>query len=194
MDVDDRQLIDEFVARNSEAAFGALVNRYINLVHSAAARQVHDAQLAQEVTQAVFILLARKIGSLPRRVVLPGWLYRTARFVAARAVRAETRRHRREQEAFEMQQLSSADPAWQRVAPLLDDAMEHLGETDRNAIILRFFQDQPLQRVGASLGISEEAARKRVDRSLEKLRGFFGRHGFTITAAALATALGTRAV
>src|SRR5436190_7949777 len=112
--MDDRQLIEEFVGRNSEAAFGAIVNRYLNLVHSAAARQVHDAELAQEVTQAVFILLARKMGSLPRQVLLPGWLYRTTRFVAARAMRAETRRHRREQEAFEMQQLSAADPSWQR--------------------------------------------------------------------------------
>src|SRR5580765_4366594 len=194
MDVDDRQLIDEFVARNSEAAFGALVNRYINLVHSAAARQVRDSQLAQEVTQAVFILLARKIAGLPRQVLLPGWLYRTTRFVAARAMRAEQRRHRREQEAFAMQQLSSADQTWQRLAPLLDNAMDQLGETDRNALVLRYFQDEPLQRVGASLGISEEAARKRVDRSLEKLRSFFGRHGFTISAGVLATALGTRTV
>jgi len=93
--MEDRQLIEEFVARNSEVAFGALVNRYINLVHSAAARQVRDAQLAQDVSQAVFILLARKIPSLPKQVLLPGWLYRTTRFVAARAVRSEQRRHRR---------------------------------------------------------------------------------------------------
>jgi len=114
--MEDRQLIEEFVAKKSEAAFGALVDRYINLVHSAATRQVHDAQLAQEVTQAVFILLARKIGELPAKTLLPGWLYRTTRFVAARAVRAEQRRHHREQEAFEMQQLSSPDPTWQRMA------------------------------------------------------------------------------
>src|ERR1041385_2330769 len=132
--MEDWQLIEEFVAQNSETAFGVLVNRYINLVHSAAARQVRDAQLAQEVTQAVFILLARKIPNLPKQVLLPGWLYRTTRFVAARAVRAEQRRHRREQEAFEMQQLSTLDQTWQRLSPLLDDAMEQLGETDRNAV------------------------------------------------------------
>src|SRR5580765_2170684 len=114
--MEDRQLIEEFVARKSEAALGALVDRYINLVHSAATRQVRDAQLAQEVTQAVFILLARKIGELPAKTLLPGWLYRTTRFVAARAVRAEQRRHHREQEAFEMQQLSSPDLTWQRMA------------------------------------------------------------------------------
>ncbi len=192
--MEDWQLIEEFVAQNSETAFGVLVNRYINLVHSAAARQVRDAQLAQEVTQAVFILLARKIPNLPKQVLLPGWLYRTTRFVAARAVRAEQRRHRREQEAFEMQQLSTLDQTWQRLSPLLDDAMEQLGETDRNAVILRFFQDEPLQKVGARLGISEEAARKRIDRSVEKLRSFFSRRGFPISAGVLATALGTRGV
>ncbi len=192
----DSQLLDEYVSRNSETAFQSLVSRYLNLVHSTALRQVRNAPLAEEVDQAVFILLARKASRLrkAKNLVLGGWLYRTTRFVAARALRGELRRQRREQEAFEMQQLSSADDTWRRIAPLLDEGMEQLQQSDRDAVIVRFFQDEPLRAVGGALGISEEAARKRVSRSLEKLRAFFVRRGFTLSTAALAVALaGSRA-
>ena len=187
--MEDWQLIQEFVTEKSERAFRDLVNRHLNLVHSVALRQVRDAQLAEEITQAVFILLARKAGSLHKNIVLAGWLYRTTRFVAARALRAEQRRQRREQEAFQMQQISSSDDTWKRMAPMLDEAIEQLGKTDRDAVILRFFQAEPFHKVGASLGISEEAARKRVDRSLEKLRALFARRGLAITTTVLAVAL-----
>ncbi|MGO9204204.1 MAG: sigma-70 family RNA polymerase sigma factor [Limisphaerales bacterium] len=192
----DSQLLDEYVSRNSETAFQSLVSRYLNLVHSTALRQVRNAPLAEEVAQAVFILLAHKASRLrkAKNLVLGGWLYRTTRFVAARALRGELRRQRREGEAFQMQQISSADETWRRIAPLLDEGMEQLGQTDRDAVILRFFQDEPLRAVGGALGISEEAARKRVSRSLEKLRAFFVRRGFTLSTAALAVALaGSRA-
>ncbi|MGO8679236.1 MAG: sigma-70 family RNA polymerase sigma factor [Limisphaerales bacterium] len=187
----DSQLLDDYVTRNSETAFQSLVSRYLNLVHSTALRQVGNAPLAEEVAQAVFILLARKASRLrnTQNLVLGGWLYRTTRFVAARAQRGELRRRRREQEALQMQQLSSADETWRRIAPLLDEGIEQLDQTDRDAVIVRFFQDEPLSVVGGALGISEEAARKRVSRSLEKLRTFFARRGFTISVAALATAL-----
>ncbi len=187
--MEDRQLIHEFVTENSERAFHELVDRHVNLVHSVASRQVHDTQLAQEVTQAVFILLARKAAGLPKDVVLAGWLYRTTRFVAARALRAEQRRQRREQEAFQMQQISSSDDTWKRLAPLLDEAVEHLGRVDRDAVILRFFQEESFHQVGARMGISEEAARKRTNRSLEKLRAFFARRGVVMTSTALTAAL-----
>ncbi len=192
----DWQLLEDYVTRNSEGAFQSLVARYLNLVRSTALRQVRNTSLAEEVAQAVFILLARKAARLrnSKSMVLGGWLYRTTRFVAARALRGELRRQRREQEAFQMQQLSSADESWRRIASLLDEGIEQLGKTDRDAVILRFFQDEPLHAVGAALGTSEEAARKRVSRSLEKLRAFFVRRGFTISTAALATALaGSRA-
>jgi RNA polymerase sigma factor (sigma-70 family) len=187
----DSQLLEEYVTRNSETAFQSLVSRYLNLVHSTALRQVRNAPLAEEVAQAVFILLARKAPRLrnTKNLVLGGWLYRTTRFVATRASRGELRRQRREQEAFQMQQLSSADDTWRRIAPLLDEGIEQLDQTDRDAVIVRFFQDEPLRAVGGALGISEEAARKRVSRSLEKLRAFFVRRGFTLSTAALATAL-----
>jgi RNA polymerase sigma factor (sigma-70 family) len=187
----DSQLLEDYVTRNSEPAFQSLVTRYVNLVRSTALRQVRDATLGEEVTQAVFILLARKAARLrkTKNLLLGGWLYRTTRFVAARALRGELRRQRREQEAFQMQQFSAADETWRRIAPLLDEGIEQLDQTDRHAVILRFFQDEPLREVGGALGISEEAARKRVNRSLEKLRAFFTRRGFTISSAALLTTL-----
>jgi RNA polymerase sigma factor (sigma-70 family) len=192
----DSQLLEDYLTRRSESAFQSLVARYLNLVRSTALRQVRNTSLAEEVAQAVFILLARKAADLRKRknLALGGWLYRTTRFVAARALRGEQRRRRREQEAFQMQQFSSADETWRRISPMLDEGIEELGQTDRDAVILRFFQDEPLHAVGAALGMSEEAARKRVSRSLDKLRAYFVRRGFTISTAVLAAALaGSRA-
>ena len=185
----DWNLLCEFVSRDSQSAFQDLVNRHINLVHSVAFRQVQDSQLAEEVTQAVFILLARKAPRLKEETILAGWLYRTTRFVAARALRTEQRRKRREQEAFQMQQAHSSDSTWSKLEPILDDGIEKLGEAERDALLLRFFEEQPFNKVGDVLGISEEAARKRVDRSLEKLRTFFSRRGFAVTTAVLAVAM-----
>jgi len=194
MNMEDWQLLHEYAARKSETAFRALVERHLGLVRSAAVRQVRDPQLADEVTQAVFILLARKAGNFGRGVVLPGWLYRTTHFVASRAQRAELRRQRREQEAFAMHQLSSPNEAWRRISPWLDEAMERLGEKDRNAVILRFFQDQSLIQVANKLGVSEEAAKKRVARALDKLRGFFARRGFIVSGTVLSAALAAHSV
>src|SRR6266498_3015580 len=114
--MDDWGLLQHYVERNSEAAFRELVDRYLDLVRSAASRQVNDTQLAEEIVQAVFILLARKAAGFRRTIVLPGWLFRTTRFVATRALRGERRRQRREQEAIHMQELSSRDDAWRNIA------------------------------------------------------------------------------
>lgn len=187
--MDDWQLIHEYVERNSEQAFRSLVDRHVNLVHAAARRQVADPHLAEEITQAVFILFARKAAGLRRGVVVPGWLYRTTRFVACRALRDAQRRHKYEQEAARMQQNLSSDDTVQRLAPFLDEALSQLGEPERVAVILRYLQEKSLREVGAQLGISEEAARKRVDRSVDKLRGFFARRGFAVSSAGVATAL-----
>ncbi|HLP76737.1 MAG TPA: sigma-70 family RNA polymerase sigma factor, partial [Candidatus Paceibacterota bacterium] len=191
--MEDWQLINDFVTRGSELAFRQLVNRHLALVHSAALRQVRDTQLAQEVTQAVFILLARKAGGFSKATVLPGWLFRTTRFVATRALRSEIRRQRREQEAVQMQQISSSDENWRVIAPLLDEAMARLGEKDRAAMILRFFDEKPFGEVGAALGISEEAARKRVARSLETLRTFFSQRGVVVPAVVIGGLLSANA-
>ncbi len=187
--MDDWQLLQDYVARESDAAFRTLVNRYVNLVYSVALRQVRDAHLAEEVAQAVFILLARKARGFRPSVVLSGWLFRTTRFVASRAVRAEQRRQRREQEAFAMQQLTTPDDTWKRIAPALDEGLEHLGETDRNALLLRFVNDKSHRETAAALGVSEDAAKKRVTRALDKLRNFFAGRGISLSAAVLASAM-----
>ena len=188
-DMEDWQLIQDYAERGSQSAFRALVDRHLGLVYSAALRQVSDRALAEEVMQAVFILLARKARSLPRKTIVAGWLFQTTRFVAARTLRGELRRQRREQEAVNMQELSLPDETWRRIAPDLDEGLKRLGNDERNAVLLRFFEDKNHQQVGTALGVSEEAAKKRVNRALDKLRVFFAKRGFSVSAAVLATTL-----
>lgn len=179
----------DYVEQGSEAAFAEVTRRYVALVYSAALRRcAGDAALAEEATQIVFTELARKARSLPREVVLAGWLYRHAGFVAATLVRGESRRRQREQTAMELQ-ATRADDNWSHIAPELEEAMQALPGRDRDALVLRFLDRQPLARVGAVLGISGDAARMRVERALEKLRDLLARRGVTSTAAVLALAL-----
>jgi RNA polymerase sigma factor (sigma-70 family) len=192
--MDDSQLLQEFVKNGSETAFRELVTRHLNLVYSSALRQLNDNQLAEEVVQTVFILLARKAARLRRGIVLSGWLFRTTRFVATRAWRGESRRRLREQKAFDMQSTLTSDETWKRIAPTLDEALAKLGETDRNVVLLHFMEERTHAQVGSALGLSEEAARKRSDRALEKLRGFFASRGFSISAAVFGSALLANAV
>lgn len=192
--MDDWQLLDTYARTGSEAAFAQLVERHLGLVHAAARRQVNNDALAADVAQAVFLLLARKAGSFGPKSVLAGWLFRTTRFVATRALRAEIRRQRREQEAVAMQHLHTTDSPWNRLAPELDEALAHLGETDRNALLLRFAEGRNHREVGAALGLSEEAAKKRVNRALDKLRDTLASHGVTLTVAVLAGLLADRLV
>ena len=192
--MDDWELLQEYAQRGSEGSFRELVNRHLGLVYSAALRQVNDPALAEEICQAVFILLARKAGSFRQGTVLTGWLFSTTRFVASRTLRGELRRRRREQEALVMQQANVSEGSWQRIAPELDDALEKLGESERNAVLLRFFEDKNHRQVGAALGISEEAAKKRVNRGLEKLRSFFTGRGFTISTAMLGSLMLAHAI
>jgi RNA polymerase sigma factor (sigma-70 family) len=192
--MNDWELLQDYAVRGSETAFRALVSKHLPLVYSAALRQVNDPHRAEEVSQAVFILLARKASTFGRGVILAGWLFRTTRFVAARAQRSERRRQRREQEAFAMQQHTTPDQTWTRLRPILDEALAQLGEADRNAVLLRFFEDLNHRQVGAALGVSEEAAKKRVNRAMERLRQFFARRGFALSATGMASALGVNAV
>ena len=149
----------------------------------------------EEVVQDCFILLARKAAKVVRQgTTLSGWLFRTTRFVATRAWRGESRRRLREQKALDMQSTLSSDETWKQIAPTLDEALAKLGETDRNVVLLHFMEEKTHAQVGSALGLSEEAARKRSDRALEKLRGFFASRGFIISAGVFASALLTNAV
>ncbi|HTV43362.1 MAG TPA: sigma-70 family RNA polymerase sigma factor [Candidatus Sulfotelmatobacter sp.] len=193
---DDLRLLREYARRNSEDAFAALVSRRIDLVYSVALRQVRDPAIAEEVTQAVFIILARKAGSLGDKIILSGWLCRTARYVAANALKVQYRRQSREHEAHmqKIQNESAADDTWSQVGPLLDTAMEKLGKKDHDALVLRFFENRNFRDVGAAMGASEDAAKMRVNRALEKLRKMFAANGVRSTTAIITGTMSANAV
>src|ERR1700744_137706 len=190
-DTPDADLLRQFTRENSGTAFAALVERHIHLVHSVALRHTASAQHAQDITQAVFIVLARKAASLGQKTILSGWLYHTARLTAANFQRAEPRRIHREQEAFMQSTLheTASDASWKEMSPHLDEAMSHLGASDRDALVLRYFQNKSLAEVGAAMGLEERAAQKRVLRAVEKLRKFFAKRGLPLSAAAITAAI-----
>jgi RNA polymerase sigma factor (sigma-70 family) len=193
---DDHELLGEYVRRGSEEAFAALVGRHINKVYSVALRHARDPHGAEEITQAVFVVLARKAPSLLKHTSLAGWLFETARLASITFVRGEIRRARRHEEAFMQSTLSQteSDEAWRQMAPLLDSAIANLGAKDREAIVLRFFDGQSLRTVGTTMGASEDAAKKRVERALEKLRVFFAKRGIASTTAVIAGVVAAHSV
>ncbi|HEX2861786.1 MAG TPA: TonB family protein [Lacunisphaera sp.] len=194
--MDDATLLRRYADERSEGAFAELVQRHLNFVYSAALRQVNgDTHLAQDVTQRVFTDLARKAGQLAAHRVLAGWLFTSTRFAAAKLVRGEQRRRHREQEAHLMQETDSpVSPDWERVRPVLDEALADLDARDREAILLRYLQGCDFTQVGSRLSLTDNAARMRVDRAVDKLRGQLARRGITSTAAALSLVLANQAV
>jgi RNA polymerase sigma factor (sigma-70 family) len=191
--MDDWLVLREYVERHSEAAFETLVRRHLDMVYSAAWRQTGDADLAEDAAQAVFVLLARKAPHLGRGVMIAGWLYRTACLTARRALRDQTRRRNKNREAAEMKSTDPDEQVWIRLMPHLDAALATLGETDRTAIVLRFLERRSFRDVAVALSMSEDAAKKRVSRALEKLRSNFMRKGVTFGGGAVAAALSARA-
>ncbi|HWA09395.1 MAG TPA: sigma-70 family RNA polymerase sigma factor [Opitutaceae bacterium] len=190
--IDDAELLRRYAEDASEEAFAELVRRHLPLVYAAAWRQVGEPHRAEDVTQMVFTDLARKASSLRHRSVLISWLYTATHHAAAKVRRTEQRRQAREQEAHVVEQLLSdvTPPAdWERIRPVLDEAMNRLPEDDRAALLLRFFQGESFAGIGAALRLTEEAARKRVERALDKLHGLLAAHGITSTAAALTVVL-----
>jgi RNA polymerase sigma factor (sigma-70 family) len=194
--IEDTELLRRYVETRSEAAFAELVQRRIGLVYAVALRTTRNAHRAEDVTQTVFADLARKAASLTDRPVLAGWLYRSAHFAALGVIRAEQNRAAREQEAHTMHETlgrDEPDPEWEKIRPVLDDVMSELNERDRDAIMLRFFDGRPFADVGAQLRLSENSARMRVERALDKLHALLARRGIRSTTAALGAVLAHQA-
>ena len=196
---DDAELLRRYAEEGDQDAFAGLVQRHVNFVYSAALRQLNgDAHLAADATQLVFTDLARKARALSGHRVLAGWLFTSTRFATTKLVRGERRRQTREQEAQLMHDLNHDDSAaqldWQHVRPVLDDALGALAESDREAILLRFFEGRDYASVGARLNLAANAARMRVERALEKLRAALAQRGVTSTSSALAVVLAQQGV
>jgi RNA polymerase sigma factor (sigma-70 family) len=196
----DADLLRDYAADRSESAFAELVRRHLDGVYSAALRRVGgDTHLAKDVAQAVFIALARQSRALASHPFLTAWLYAATRNEAASTVRRERRRKTREAVASAMNETNSSSSAesaadWSRLSPVLDDAIDQLSETDRTAILLRYINRRPFAEIGAQLRVTEDAARMRVDRALDKLRTLLAKRGLTSTSAALGVVLTTNAV
>jgi RNA polymerase sigma factor (sigma-70 family) len=186
----DTDLVRAYAVRGSESAFRALVERHVHLVHATALRQVGDSGLAEEITQTVFMALARKAPRLAGVQTLAGWLHRTTILEAKARIRAELRRRRRERAAAELVTIEREGVDFtEALLPLLDEALLRLRECDRLALVLRFFEDRSLREVGAALGVDEEAARKRVSRALDRLTAHFRQRGFAVPSIGLGPVL-----
>jgi RNA polymerase sigma factor (sigma-70 family) len=180
----DRDLVRSYASEGSETAFRALVGRHVDLVFATALRQVGNTGLAEEITQNVFVQLARKAPALAGHETIAGWLHRSAILESKARFRAEMRRRRREEIAAALAETESAgrDPAAD-LSPLLDEALLQLREADRLALVLRFLEERSLREVGTALGIDEDAARKRVSRALSRVTEFFRSRGFALPSA-----------
>jgi RNA polymerase sigma factor (sigma-70 family) len=192
----DMELVRQYARDKSEEAFATLVSRYVDLVYSVALRQVRDPHLAEEVTQSVFVILARKASSLGSQTILSGWLCRTARFTSSKAITMRQRRLNREQEAYRetsLYQDESAE-AWGKIECHLEGAMAGLAQKDHDALVLRYLQGRSFKEVSNALGTTEAGAKMRVNRALEKLRGFFSHRGITLSAVVIAGAISTHSL
>ena len=190
----DSELLGKYARENSQDAFSELVKRHLNLVYSAALRQVRSPELAKEVAQSVFTDLGRNAAQLAPDTVLTAWLYQVTRRTAIDVVRRESRRQLREQIATEMNLMNATAEDWTQIEPLLDEAMEALDTTDRTAVLLRYFENQSFREVGERLGTTDDAAQKRVSRAVERLREFFTKRGVAVKASGLVAVISANAV
>ena len=186
-------LLAEFRKSRSDKAFGELVRRYTNLVYSAARRRLANDAAAEEATQSVFIRLASAAPDLKNDAALVAWLHRTTVHVSIDLWRVESRRRAREEQAAAMQ-TNAEDTLWNEIAPVIDEALNELSDCERQTILLRFFEHKSMRELGAVFGISEDAAKMRVSRALERLRERVGPKAATCGAFALGTMLTNRAV
>lgn len=193
---DDVEMLRRYAEEGSQAAFNEVVRRHVDLVYGAALRRMGgDPHRAAEVAQQVFTALARDAQKLARHPQLRAWLHTATRNAALNLMTSEQRRLTRETEALALESTGAAgrsDPDWSRLQPLLDGAIDELPESDRTAVILRFLERRPFAEIGAALKVSEDAARVRTDRALDKLRAVLARHGITSTGAALGAMLSSQ--
>ncbi|EEF61854.1 RNA polymerase, sigma-24 subunit, ECF subfamily [Pedosphaera parvula Ellin514] len=197
MALDDMGILQEYVSQRSEKAFEVLVARHLNLVYSAAMRQVRNPHLAEEITQATFIILAQKAGTIRQGTILPGWLLKTVRYAATAELRTICRRIQRENEAHMetmIQREPASNPEWEEMASFLDEAISQLCQKDRDALVLRFFEQKPLRDVGIALGVDTDTAQKRVSRAVDKLRRLFAKRGVVLSAVAITAMISANAV
>ncbi|MDX1953002.1 MAG: sigma-70 family RNA polymerase sigma factor [Verrucomicrobiota bacterium] len=193
---DDMDLVRQYAQTQSEDAFATLVSRHVHLVYSVALRHVQDTDLAQEVTQSVFVILARKANSLGSKTILSGWLCRTTCFASSKALTMRQRRLNREHEAYLESSIHAGESheAWAQIENHLESAMSELGEKDQDALVMRFLQGQSFKEVSVALGISEAGAKMRVSRALEKLRGLFVKRGVILSSLSIASAISTHSL
>jgi RNA polymerase sigma factor (sigma-70 family) len=189
--VDDAELLRRYAENRSEEAFAEFVQRHLNLVYAAALRRLSgDSHRAAEVAQTVFTAAARDAARLSRHVVLTGWLYSATRNAAIDVIRVERRRQQREQESLLRHEMNtSSETDWEQMRPVLDEAMDELDSRDRDAVLLRYFQGTSFGEIGRKLSLTEDAARMRVTRAIERLRALLARRGVTSTSAALSSVL-----
>ena len=190
----DLELVEQYARTGSDAAFTELTHRHLDLVYSTALRTVRSPQLAEEVAQSVFTDLSRNAGRLKPGTLLTAWLYQVSRRTAIDVVRRESRRQMREQLASELNVMNSHPSVWNQIEPLLDEAMDALEAPERDAILLRFFENKSLREIGQTLGTSEDAAQKRVSRAVDRLREFLTGRGVIVGAGALTALLSAHAV
>lgn len=192
----DQELLLEYAGGGSEAAFSEVVRRHVDFVYSAALRVIGNVHLAEEVSQKVFLALAQNARRLGDRAVLSGWLFCTAHNLSVNAVRSEERRRAREEKAAAMNELFAGEheAIWESIAPHLDDALSQLSEPDRDALLLRYFQRKSAREMAQALGISGEAAQKRVNRAIERLRALFAKRGIAVGANGLVVLISAKAV
>jgi len=193
--MDDRQLLEEYAQSGREEPFRQLVERHINLVYSSALRQTRNPDLAEDVTQVVFLLMAQRAKKLSSAVVLSGWLYKAARYTVLDMMKMQHRRRQHELRAAKLADAPAPQPQpWEELRPVLDSAMARLDETSRNAILLRFFEGRSVKETGQVLAMSENAAAKRIGRALAKLRGYLGKEGVALPTGILAGLISANAV
>ncbi|RYD46426.1 MAG: sigma-70 family RNA polymerase sigma factor, partial [Verrucomicrobiaceae bacterium] len=193
--MDDRSLLDRYHANRDESAFRELVGRHLDLVHTVARRVTANDELARDAAQTTFVKLAREVAKVPRTVSLVAWLHRTSRCTAVDLVRSEDRRRKREELAYRHAPMNATpEPEWERLAPVIDEAVDSLPAADRELVLAKYYGNESFAGIAARFGWTEANARKRASRSLEKLRHLLARRGLTTTAAALATALPAYAV